>query len=177
MTAWRIQRHLQKRLVMAHQGKVPLRAALLVVFDAHVGVIAEAVGGDVTPYARDQIADHRIIDAHYRTAVKRQIVQKVDKRLLQVFEVALVGVHMVSFNIGHYRHHRLQMQERGVALVRFRNQVTTAAEPRMRARRLYQAAVDEGRIQTALCIDARHHRRGGGFAVRAGDSDAVTKTH
>ena len=84
----RVQRHRQQRFVLTAQGKVPLRANLPVVFDAHVGIFTEAVGGDMATHARQQLAHYRIVDAHHRTAVERQVVQEIDKRLLQILEVA-----------------------------------------------------------------------------------------
>ncbi|MNS64754.1 hypothetical protein D3C72_978920 [compost metagenome] len=84
---------------------------------------------------------------------------------------------MVSFDIGDNRYHRLQMQERRVALISFRNQITTVAEPRMNARRFNQTAINKCRIETGFRINAGDHRRGRGFAVRTGNRDAMTKTH
>ena len=128
-------------------------------------------------HARQQLAHYRIVDAHHRTAVERQVVQEIDKRLLQILEVALVGIHMVGFDVGDHGHHRLQMQERRIALIRFRDQITAGPQSCVGPRRLHQPAVNEGRVQAGFGVNARNHRRGGGFAVRAGDSDAVAKTH
>ena len=154
-----------------------LGSNLTVALDANVGIVAETVSGDMATHAWQQFTHHRIVNTHHRTAVERQVVQKVNKRLLQVFEVALVGLHMVGFDIGDNRHHRLQMQERSIALIRFRNQVTAGAQTRMSSCRFHQPAVNKGRVQTGFGINARHHCRGRGLAMRTGNGDAVTKTH
>ena len=56
---------------------------------------------------------------------------------------------MIGFDVGDNGHHRLQMQKRRVALIRFRDQVTVMAKTGMYARRYYQSAVDEGRSSPA----------------------------
>ena len=82
MAPWRIQRHVQQLFVLTRQREVSLRANLFVLFHADVSVFAEAVGGDLTTHARQQLADHRIVHAHHRAPVERQVVQEVDKGLL-----------------------------------------------------------------------------------------------
>ncbi len=156
---------------------MPLRATLLVVFNAQIRIVTETVGGDMTAHPWDQVTDNHIIHTHYRTTVKRQVVQEVNKRLLQVLKIALIGVHMVSFDVGHNGHHRLQMQERRIALIRFGNQIAAVTQTRMGTCCFDQAAVNESRIKTGFRIDTRHHRRGGRFAMRTRNGDAVTETH
>ena len=90
---------------------MPLWTNLLVIFDAHISIIAETIGCGLTTNSRQQLADHRVVNAHNRTTIKRQVMQEINKRLLQIFEVAMVGIHMIGFDIGNNRHHRLQMQE------------------------------------------------------------------
>ena len=84
-----------------------LSANLTILFHANVGIIAKSVGGELAANARQQFTNHRIVHAHHRASVERQIVQEVNKRLLQVFEVAVVGIHMIGFDIGHDSDHRL----------------------------------------------------------------------
>ena len=127
--------------------------------------------------ARQQFTNHRVIHAHHRAPVERQIVQEVNKGLLQVLEVAMIGIHMVSFDVGHNGDHRLQMQERRIALIRFRNQVAAMAKTGMYARSLHQPTVDEGRIEAGFGVNAGYHRGGRGFAVRTGNRNPVTETH
>ncbi|CSA64451.1 Uncharacterised protein [Vibrio cholerae] len=60
---------------------------------------------------RNKLTNHWIINTQNRLAVKRQIVQKVDKGLFKVFKIAAVSIHMIRFDIGDNGDHRLQMQE------------------------------------------------------------------
>ena len=84
---------------------------------------------------------------------------------------------MVSFDVSDNRHHRLQVQERRVALIRFGNQITAVAQTRMYACGFDQTAVDERRVETSFRINTGDHRRGRGFTVGPGNGDAVTETH
>ncbi|CCK01034.1 hypothetical protein BN129_540 [Cronobacter sakazakii 701] len=177
MAAWRVQRYVQFRLVLTHQREVPPRAGLAIIFHTYIGIFAETISGNLTPDARQQLADHRVVNTHHRTAIKRQVMQEVNKRLFQVLKVAMIGVHMVGFDIGHNRDHRLQMQERRVALVGFGNQITAVAEARVRPRRFHQTAVNERRVEARFGINTRYHRSGRRFAMRTGNRDTVTKTH
>ena len=86
---------------------MPLSADLTILFHANVSIIAKTVGGELATNARQQLANHRIVHAHHRASIERQVMQEVDKRLLQVFEVAVVGIHMIGFDIGHDSNHRL----------------------------------------------------------------------
>ncbi len=173
----RVQRNLQRCFILTDQGEMPLRATLFIIFNAQVSIITETVRGDMASHAWDQVTNNRIIHTHHRTTVKRQVVQEVNKRLLQVLKIALIGVHMVSFDVGHNRHHRLQMQERRIALIRFSNQIPAVAQTGMGACCFNQSAVNKGRIETRFCINTRHHRRGGRFAMGTRNGDAMTKTH
>ena len=107
MATWSVQRYLNNIFILTYQTEVALGADLTILFHANVGIIAEAVGGYLAANARQQFTDNRIVHAHHRTTVERQIVQEVNKRLLQVFEVAMVGIHMIGFDIGHDSNHRL----------------------------------------------------------------------
>ena len=172
-----IERHLQQFFILTHQAEMPLRSNLTVVFYADVGVVAKTVGGDLPADARQQFPDHRVIHTHHRASIERQVVQEVNKGLLQILEIAMVGVHVVGFDVGNNGHHRLQVQERCIALIRFRNQVTAMAEARMDARRFHQPAVDESRVQPGFGVNTGYHRGGGGFAMGPGNGDPVTEAH
>jgi len=104
-------------------------------------------------------------------------VQKVDEARLQLREVPLVRTEMVVVDIGDDRDHRLQMHERGIALVGLGDQIAARAEARIAVRALQAPADHERRIEPALGEDARHQTRGGGLAVRARDRDGVAKAH
>ena len=82
VTSRRVQGDMQQILILTRQGEMPLRTNLLIIFHAYISVFAEAVGGNLTPDARQQLADHRVVHAHHRTAIERQVVQEVNKGLL-----------------------------------------------------------------------------------------------
>ena len=84
-----------------------LSTNLAIILNTNISIITKSVGGYLAANARQQFTDNRIVHAHHRTTVERQIVQEVNKRLLQVFEVAMVGIHMIGFDIGHDSNHRL----------------------------------------------------------------------
>ena len=72
-----------------------------------------------------------IVHAQHRETVERQVVQELDEALLEPLEVAVVRAEMIVVDVGDDGDHRLQMQERGIALVRFGDQVFARAEPRV----------------------------------------------
>jgi len=67
-----------------------------------------------------------VVRAQHRQAVERQVVQKVDKALLEEPEVPAVRAEVIVVDVGDDRDQRLQMRERGVALVGLGDQVTPA---------------------------------------------------
>ena len=50
-------------------------------------------------------------------------MKEFDKRLVIRAHVTLVVLHVVGLYVGNDRHHRQQMQERGIALIRLNNKV------------------------------------------------------
>ncbi len=55
-------------------------------------------------------------------------MKELDKRLVIRAHVTLVVLHVVGLYVGNDRHHRQQMQERGIALIRLNNQIITSAQ-------------------------------------------------
>ncbi len=144
---------------------------------AHVGILAQAVGRGRTTDLRDDLAHYRVIYTEHRQTVERQVVEELDKGLLQLAEVAAIGAHVVGIDIGDHGHHRLQVQEAGVALVGLGDQVATAAQLRVGAGRREPATDDKGRVQPT-CGKYRGQQAGGGrLAVGTGDRDAMAITH
>ena len=118
-----------------------------------------------------------VIDAQDRGAVERQVLQKLHEGLLQPAEVVLIGVHVVFVDVGDHRYDGLQVQERGVGLVRLDHDEFAGAEARIGADRREAAADHESRIQAALGEHARHEAGGCRLAVRAGDRHALLQAH
>ena len=55
-------------------------------------------------------------------------MKEFDKRLVIRAHVTLVVLHVVGLYVSNDRHHRQQMQERGIALIRLNNQIITSAQ-------------------------------------------------
>src|SRR5690606_21948247 len=122
-------------------------------------------------------ADHVVIDAKHRQAVKGQVVQEIDKGAFQLAEVAAVGVHVIRFYIGHHGYHGLQVQEGGIAFIRLGDKITAAAQAGVAAGAVEQAANHEGGLPARFAVDAGHQAGGGGFAVGAGHRHTGAKAH
>ncbi|MNJ55051.1 hypothetical protein D3C77_505230 [compost metagenome] len=104
-------------------------------------------------------------------------MQEIDEGALQLVEVALVGAHVIGIDIGDHRHHRLQVQETGVALVGLGDQVAAAAQLGIGARRVQPAADDERGVQPGGGEHRRQQAGGGGLAMGAGHRDAMPVAH
>ena len=76
---------------------------------------------------------------------------------------------MVGFDVGHDRHRRRQRQERPVEFVRFDDGQVGASDPRIPAPPCDTAADESRGIPSGGRERLRHHHRGSGLAVRAGD--------
>ncbi|MCY1520553.1 hypothetical protein D9M68_553350 [compost metagenome] len=172
-----VHRDIQRRALGAQHGEEGTHAFLADVDRADVGVLAETVGDHRARHLRQDLAHHRVVHAHHRQTVERQVVQELDEGLLQLVEVAAVGAHVVGVDVGHHRHHRLQVQEAGVALVGLGHQVAAGAELGVGAGRVQAAADDEGRVEAAGGEHRGDQAGGGGLAVGAGDGDAVAVAH
>ena len=104
-------------------------------------------------------------------------MQEVDEALTQTVEIAVVGAEVVVVDVGDDGDERLQMEERRVALVGLRNEITARTETRIGARTLQATADDEGRILATLGEHGRDEACSRGLAVRAGHRDCRAKPH
>jgi hypothetical protein len=105
------------------------------------------------------------------------VVQKVHERLLQPAKVVAVGVHVVGVDVGDDRHHRQQVQERGVGLVGLDHDVFARPQPGVGPGAVEPPADDEGRVQFGGGQHAGDQAGGGGLAVGAGNRDAFFHAH
>ena len=76
-----------------------------------------------------------IVGTEHRQPVERQVMQELDEALLQTREIAVMRDQVIVVDVGDDRDQRLQVQERGIALVRLGHQIATGAEPGIRRRR------------------------------------------
>ena len=88
-----------------------------------------------------------------------------------------IGFHVVCINVGHHRHHRQQIQERGVRFIGFHHDVVTRTQLGIGARTVQSTANDKGRIQTRFGQNAGHQAGRGGFTVGTRNGDALLHAH
>jgi hypothetical protein len=84
---------------------------------------------------------------------------------------------VIGVDVGDHRHHRLQVEEGSVGLVRFHYDELARSEPRVGSRRLQPPADHEGRVETTFREHACHEAGRRGLAVGAGDRDALPQPH
>ena len=72
-------------------------------------------GGAIGQYRASQFIEQgthfRVVDTEHCQTVKGEMVQKLDKGLAEAIEIPPIGRHMICIDIGHYRQHRLQIEE------------------------------------------------------------------
>ncbi len=137
----------------------------------------ESVGQNrATPPSLDA-SDVLVIDTQHRQTVERQVVEEVEKALLEELEITAVSRQVIVVDVGNDSNERLQTRERCVAFIGFRYQVTARAETRVTASALQKAADDESWIFTPLRQDAGHQARGRGLAVSARDGNRIAEAH
>ena len=180
VAAGQVQHHVQVRqddTVAALHSEVHLCAGRSHIDGAHLRVFGKTVAGDRTGDLGHDVAHRRIVGTKNGGAVERHAVQEVDERRFQPVEVVPVGLHVVGVDIGHDRHDRQQVQERGVRFVGLHHDVVAAAQPGVGADAVEASADHEGRVQPGFGQHARHQAGGGCLAVGAGDRDALFQAH
>ncbi len=165
--AGQVQRDRKRRPAGADHVETGRCALALEPGGADVCVLAEPVAHGRSADLGQDLAHDLVVAAHHRETVERQVVQELDEALLELLEVAAVRAQVVVVDVGDDRDHRLQVQERGVALVRLRDQVAAGAELRVAAGALQQAADHERRVEAALGEHRGDEARSRGLAVRA----------
>ncbi len=119
----------------------------------------------------------RVVLAHHREPVERQVAQELDEGRLEPLEVLAVRLHVVGVDVGHHRDHRLEVEERRVGLVGLGHQELALAQARVGADGVEPPADHAGGIEPRLAQHGGHQRGGGGLAVGAGDGDALLEAH
>ena len=136
-----------------------------------------AIGDDAAILdAPDQLLHGRVIEAHHRKAVERQILHEGQESLLDRVE-GLEMIEMFRIDIGDDGDVGGQLQKRAVALVRLDDHPVARAAPRIGAIGVDDAAVDDGGIEAGGVEQGRDQRSRRGLAVGAGDRDALLEPH
>ena len=120
--------------------------------------------------------EQRVVDAGGDCSVKRHLVHEVEKGALDVGHV-VVAIHVLAVEVGDHGEDGRELEEGAIAFVGFGDQVLRGAEAGVGAERVDAATYDDGGIEAAGSEHAGHHGGGGGFAVHAGDGDAVFEAH
>ena len=96
---------------------------------------------------------------------------------MQLVNAVVVGFHVVGVDIGNHGKQGREVEKRSVRLIGFGHNILAGAQFGIAARGGESPANHKSGIQ----IRRRQHRRGeaggGGFAVGAGNGNAVAKTH
>ena len=179
MAARRVQHDGLTMRLAIHPHRVKAHALTIRhnILGAHLGVGRKAVSGHRALHLRQDAAHIGVVHAQYGMAIKWQPMQKIDKSLLKFFQAVVVSIHMVGVDVGHHGHHRLQTQKRSIRLIRFGHQEIALAQPGVGTGGLQPAADDKGRIQAGGAQHRGHQTGGGGFAMGAGNGDALLETH
>ena len=123
-----------------------LRAVRLDINRAHLRAFFKTITGDGARHLAQNIAYRRVVGTQNSGAVKRHAVQKINKRLLELAKVVPVGFHVVGVNVGHHRHHRHEVQKRGIRLICLYYDVVATAQPRVGPRAVQAPANHKGGV-------------------------------
>ena len=104
-----------------------------------------------------------VVGAQHRGAVEGHAVQEVDKRLAQTGHVMPVGVHVVGVDVGDHRHHRQEVQERGVRLVGLDHDVLATAQLGIGTGAVESTTDHEGGVQPRFRQHTGHQTGGRGY--------------
>ena len=141
-----------------------------------IGLTQQPVGDVSFLQARDERLDVGFVEAKYCGAVKRNAVNEFQKRFFQVIKGSVM-VHVFFVERGDDGDGRREFQKGTVAFVRFRHQEFALPHFGVTADALEFAADHHGGVQLAAAQHRRDQGGGGGFAMGAGDGDAVFHAH
>ena len=116
----------QHHPIAALHGEMHLPGHRTHIHSPHLGVFVKAVAGNRAGHAARRISRTAglSIGTQDRRTVERHAVQESpQRRLLQLAEVVPIGLHVVGVDVGHHRHHRQQVQERRIRLIRLHHDI------------------------------------------------------
>ena len=88
-----------------------------------------------------------------------------------------IGFHVIGVDIRHHRHHGQQVQEGCIGLVGLHHDVVARAELGVGAGAVQAPTDHKRRVQTPFGQYTGHQAGGGGFAMGAGDGNALLEAH
>lgn len=143
---------------------------------AEVGVLAGAVGDKASTDAGQDRREQRVVETGGDGAVEGHLVHELDEAVFHVGHVA-VAVHVLAVEVGDDGEDGGEFKEAAVALVGFGDEVVGVAAAGVGVEEVDAAADDDGGVEVSGGEDGRDHAGGRGFAVHAGDGDAVLEAH
>ena len=185
--AQRIADVMHTRQVEAHFKRISLvgkvrpemhhPAILHQVGSANISLLGKTVSDDGAGHRRDHFRDMFVIQAEHCRPVKRQVVQKIQERLLEIVKAVFVGFQVIPVDIRDQGNHGLQQQERSVAFIRLGNQVLTLSKTGIAAPGVQQTANDESGVHSGFGQQAGSEAGRGRLAMRAGNRDTAPEAH
>jgi hypothetical protein len=138
---------------------------------------AGAVRDGAAPDGRQNSLHVIVVHADDGRTVKRNLVDELDERGADFVERGVV-IQVLAIDVGDDSQDRRELQERAVALVGFHHQKVAVAHARVRTAHGRDPAAHHHRgVQARVVQNGGGERGGGGFAVAAGDGDAVLQAH
>ena len=154
-----------------------LKGAAIDIGDLQRGLLTAPVSDDAAIHQRKKLLDVFVVQAQDGRAVERHLLDELEERGANLDDGRIV-IQMLAVDVGDHGQDRAELQKRAVAFVGFHHQEIALAHARVGAahgRGLpahHHGGIEPGDIQ-----HRGGHRRGGGFAVAAGDRDAVLQPH
>ena len=143
----------------------------------HVGLRIFAIGDDAAILdLADELLHGRMIETHHREAVEGNVLDEGAESVLDRVE-RMEMVEMLRVDVGDDGDVGRKLQEGAVALVGLDHHPVAGAEARIGAIGVDDAAIDDGRIESAGVEQRRDERGRRGLAMRAGDGDALLEAH
>ena len=104
-----IQCHIQIGEAFAYDAEAHLAIIEARIHRAYLRRFVKAIGGDRFGNLRENGAHIGVVETHHRHAVERQPLAKIHERLFQLFEIMVIGVHVIGVDIGDDRNHGRQV--------------------------------------------------------------------
>ena len=145
-------------------------------FDSKIRPALRPIGHSPSLNVRQQPPQQRIVVAGNDHSIEGHAVHELEKSFFYVPHVA-VAVHVLAIDVGHDRQDRRQLQERTITLVGLSHQVLRLSQAGIRSHGVDAAANYDSGIEATRGQHCGHHGCCCGFAVHAGDGNAVLQAH
>ena len=110
----------------------------------------ETVSRDRFGYERLDFANVLVVDTQHDATIEWQALREFDECLFKTCKIVTIRIHMVGIDIGNDFNDRIQIQERRIRFIRFRDDKITGTQTGIGSRTVQTATDNEGRIETAF---------------------------